>query len=116
MRNKIAWTALAAILMVGNAYADLTVCPAVADIKASEFTSSDPNIPAPYNEGFQYTAPSASGKQWEGETLATKDSFLDREYELKADAVKEMDDKTVCEYGGKKIGNSEPYLKLTLKK
>lgn len=121
MRNTIAWTALAALLTVGNAYAALSDCPAVADIKAETFTSSDPQLPTPYNEGFKYQASTASGKQWQGVTLATTDSFLEEKYALKAEAVDEKDGKTVCSYGVKTFTDKEgtksiPYLKMTLQK
>jgi hypothetical protein len=121
MRNTITLAALAALLMVGSAHAALSDCPAIADIKAEKFTSSDPQLPAPYNEGFKYQASTASGKQWQGVALATTDSFLEEKYALKAEAVDEKDGKTVCSYGGKTFTDKDgtksiPYLKMTLQK
>jgi hypothetical protein len=116
MRNTITLAALAALLMAGSAHAALSDCPAVADIKAQDFT--DPKLPAPYNKGFKYVAPTASGKQWRGETMATTDTFLEEKYELKAETVN--DTNTVCTYGGKTVTDKDiksiPYLKMTLQK
>ncbi|WLH29639.1 hypothetical protein [Pseudomonas canadensis] len=84
------------------------------DIQSKPYT--DPDVPAPYGEGYQYTA-TANGKAWTGQTAATKDDYLAPEYELKAEAINERNDKIHCDYGGKRlIKNGEvadPYLRLT---
>ena len=89
-------------------------CPAPRDIQSKPYT--DPDVPAPYGEGYQYTA-TTNGKAWTGQTAATKDDYLAPEYELKAEAINERNDKTHCDYGGKRqIKNGEvadPYLRLT---
>ena len=120
MRNGIVWSALVATLFCSSVYADISVCPKVSDIKASAFKSPDANIPEPYNEGFQYSAPSP-GKPWHGEALATEDTFLESKYALKAESVDETDKQTVCSYGGTTVTGtdgsvSKPYLKLILDK
>lgn len=89
-------------------------CPTPRDIQSKPYT--DPDVPAPYGEGYQYTA-TANGKAWTGQTAATKDDYLAPEYELKAEAINERNDKIHCDYGGKRlIKNGEvanPYLRLT---
>ncbi|WP_426108992.1 hypothetical protein [Pseudomonas sp. TWR1-1-4] len=89
-------------------------CPTPRDIRSKPYT--DPDVPAPYGEGYQYTA-TANGKAWTGQTAATKDDYLAPEYELKAEAINERNDKIHCDYGGKRlIKNGEvadPYLRLT---
>ncbi|WP_323988054.1 hypothetical protein [Pseudomonas canadensis] len=89
-------------------------CPPPRDIQSKPYT--DPDVPAPYGEGYQYTA-TANGKAWTGQTAATKDDYLAPEYELKAEAINERNDKIHCDYGGKRlIKNGEvanPYLRLT---
>lgn len=95
-----------------NAFAsDVGICPKVSEIKSSPYTSSDPNIPAPFNEGYKYTA-TANGKTWEGVTMATNDDYLASKYKLKAESY----DGSICSYGGETVvENGEtavPYLKL----
>ena len=94
--------------------ADIGQCPATADINSTPYT--DPDLPAPYGEGYQYTA-SANGKSWTGQTVGTNDDFLDPEYALKPEAINEREGKVHCDYGGKRlIKNGEvadPYLRLT---
>lgn len=89
-------------------------CPTPRDIQSKPYT--DPDVPTPYGEGYQYTA-TADGKAWTGQTAATKDDYLAPEYELKAEAINERNDKIHCDYGGKRlIKNGEvadPYLRLT---
>ncbi|WP_426130622.1 hypothetical protein [Pseudomonas sp. DWP1b1] len=89
-------------------------CPAPRDIQSKPYT--DPDLPTPYGEGYQYTA-MANGKTWTGQTAATKDDYLAPEYELKAESVNERNGKIHCDYGGKRlIKNGEvadPYLRLT---
>ena len=48
-------------------------CPTPRDIQSTPYT--DPDVPAPYGEGYQYTA-TANGKAWTGQTAATKDDYL----------------------------------------
>ncbi len=92
-------------------------CPTPRDIQSTPYT--DPDVPAPYGEGYQYTA-TANGKAWTGQTAATKDDYLAPEYELKAETINERNDKIHCDYGGKRlIKNGEvadPYLRLTTTK
>ncbi len=120
MRSELACSVMLALIMAGNVYAaDISVCPKVADIKSSAY--KDPQIPAPYNEGFKYEAPSATGKKWQGETMPTGDDFLDKKYALKAESVADKTTKTTCSYGGTAITNSNgetsmPYLKMILDK
>jgi hypothetical protein len=106
-------TILAGVLLtmglIGNAHAaDIGSCPEVSDIKSSPYT--DPDLPPPHGEGFQYTAPGG----WTGQVSSTADDFLDPKYELKAEKI--SDNGKVCDYGGKDvvIGNekSTPYLRL----
>lgn len=89
-------------------------CPAPREIQSKPYT--DPDLPAPYGEGYQYTA-TANGKTWTGQTAATQDDYLDPEYELKAEAINERNGQIHCDYGGKRlIKNGEvadPYLRLT---
>lgn len=117
MRNGL-MIVLTSLCIVSYSYADVSVCPKTSDIKASAFTS--PDTPAPYNEGFKYEAPASGGKKWEGETMATSDTFLEPKYELKPLSVEEQPSKTICSYGGKTIEQngekSTPYLKMTLAK
>lgn len=93
---------------------DIGQCPATHTIQSSAYT--DPDLPAPYGEGYQYTA-TATAKKWTGQTAATNDDYLAPEYELKAEAVNEQAGKVHCDYGGKRlIKNGEvadPYLRLT---
>ncbi|NVZ21936.1 hypothetical protein [Pseudomonas costantinii] len=93
---------------------DIGQCPAPRDIQSKAYT--DPDLPPPYGEGYQYTA-SANGKTWTGQTAATSDDYLAPEYELKAEEINERDGKVHCDYGGKRlIKNGEvadPYLRLT---
>jgi exonuclease III len=112
MRNVIGIAFLAFGVMTGNVYAAGTdVCPKVSEIKSSAYTSDDKNIPAPFNEGYKYTS-TANGKTWTGVTMATKDNYLDKKYNLKAESF----DGSICSYGGTKVvENGEtavPYLKL----
>ena len=112
MQSKIAVGMFAMMALMGNVYAaDINDCPKVSEIKASPYISSDKNIPAPYNEGFKYIA-TVNGQTWTGVTMATKDSYLDKKYELKAESY----DGSICSYGGKTlVENGEtavPYLKL----
>lgn len=111
MRNTIGMAFLIMGALTGNAYADNTkVCPKVSDIKSSSFTSDDKNIPAPFNEGYKYTA-TANGKTWTGVTMATNDDYLDKKYNLKAESY----DGSICSYGGTKVEGDKtavPYLKL----
>ena len=51
-------------------------CPAPREIQSKPYT--DPDLPAPYGEGYQYTA-TANGKTWTGQTAATQDDYLDPE-------------------------------------
>ena len=118
MRNGLGLAAVAALFISFNVQADVSVCPKVSDIKASAYKSPDAKIPSPYNEGFQYSAPSSSGKAWHGEALATSYSFLENEYKLKAESANESATRTICSYGGSSVklddGTiSEPYLRLT---
>ncbi|WP_246355509.1 hypothetical protein [Pseudomonas reactans] len=89
-------------------------CPAPRDIQSTPYT--DPDVPTPYGEGYQYTA-TANGKAWTGQTAATKDDYLAPEYELKAEEINERNGKIHCDYGGKRqVKNgevSDPYLRLT---
>lgn len=89
-------------------------CPAPREIQSKPYT--DPDLPALYGEGYQYTA-TANGKTWTGQTAATQDDYLDPEYELKAEAINERNGQIHCDYGGKRlIKNGEvadPYLRLT---
>ncbi|MHC8341450.1 hypothetical protein [Pseudomonas sp. HLT2-19-2] len=112
MRNAIGMAFLIMGALTGNAYAAGTEgCPKVSEIKSSAFTSDDKNIPAPFNEGYKYTA-TANGKTWTGVTMATNDDYLDKKYNLKAESY----DGSICSYGGTKVvENGEtavPYLKL----
>ncbi|MEB0048616.1 MULTISPECIES: hypothetical protein [unclassified Pseudomonas] len=112
MQIKIAAGMLVLSVLMGNAYAaDISGCPKPSDIKATAYKSSDPQIPAPFNEGFNYTA-STGGKNWKGEALGTDDTFLEDKYGLKPESVSEKDGKTTCSYSGTKNGTSTPYLKL----
>ena len=119
MRNTIGMAFLIMGTLTGNAYAAGTeVCPKVGDIKAAPYKSSDPQLPAPFNEGFAYTA-NAGGKAWTGVSMGTEDDFLDKKYDLKAKTVVEQDGKVICSYGGTKITEQgvtlDPYLKLVAK-
>lgn len=110
MQSKIAVGMFAMMALMGNVYAaDINSCPKVSDIKSTPYT--DPSVPVPHNTGFKYTA-SSNGKTWSGETLSTRDDFLDPKYELKAENYSG----DICSYGGKTIKeNNEtsiPYLKL----
>ncbi|MGY2402765.1 hypothetical protein [Pseudomonas sp. SDO5271_S396] len=93
---------------------DIGQCPAPRDIHSTPYT--DPDLPPPYGEGYQYTA-TANGKTWTGQTAATSDDYLTPEHELKAEAVNVREGKVHCDYGGKRqIKNGEvadPYLRLT---
>ena len=118
MRNGLGLAAVAALFISVNVQADVSVCPNVADIKASVYKSQDANIPSPYNEGFQYSASSSDGKAWHGEALATSDTFLENKYELRAESADEKATGTVCSYVGTTVTAadgtvSKPYLKLT---
>lgn len=94
--------------------ADIDQCPAPSNIQSKAYT--DPALPPPYGEGYQYTA-NANGKTWSGQTAGTNDDYLDSEHALKAEAINERDDKVHCDYGAKRlIKNGEgvdPYLRLT---
>ncbi|WET10267.1 hypothetical protein P3S72_28015 [Pseudomonas sp. D3] len=94
--------------------ADIDQCPAPSNIQSKAYT--DPALPPPYGEGYQYTA-NANGKTWSGQTAGTNDDYLDSEYALKAEAINERDDKVHCDYGAKRlIKNGEgvdPHLRLT---
>jgi hypothetical protein len=112
MRNIIGMAFLVLGAMAGNAYAAGTdACPKVSEIKSSPYTSNDPNIPAPFNEGYKYTA-TANGKTWTGVTMATNDDYLAKKYNLKPENY----DGSICSYGGTTVvENGEtavPYLKL----
>lgn len=89
-------------------------CPATRDIQSEAY--SDPDLPAPYGEGYRYTA-TANGKTWTGQTAATNDDYLAPEYALKAEDINERNGKIYCDYGGRRlIKNGEvanPYLRLT---
>ncbi|MBW1245761.1 hypothetical protein I7860_03630 [Pseudomonas tolaasii] len=93
---------------------DIGQCPAPRDIHSTPYT--DPDLPPPYGEGYQYTA-TANGKTWTGQTAATSDDYLAPEYELKPEEINEQNGKVHCDYGGKRlIKNGEvadPYLRLT---
>lgn len=93
---------------------DTSQCPAPRDIQSKPYT--DPDLPPPYGEGYQYTA-TTNGKTWTGQTAATNDDYLAPEYELKAEEINKRDGKVHCDYGGKRlIKNGEvadPYLRLT---
>jgi len=117
MRNEIVAGVLVFGALMGNAYAaDTDVCPKVADIKSSPYTSTDPQIPSPYNEGYSYTATSTDGKKWTGVTMATSDDYLASKYNLKAEHVHVKGKNTICSYGGTKVvengETADPYLKL----
>lgn len=112
MQSKIAVGVFAMMTLMGNVYAaGIEICPKVSEIKSSAYTSDDKNIPAPFNEGYKYTA-TANGKTWTGVTMATNDDYLDNKYNLKAESY----DGSICSYGGTKVvENGEtavPYLKL----
>lgn len=89
-------------------------CPAPRDIQSKPYT--DPDLPAPFGEGYQYSA-TANGKTWAGQTAATTDDYLAPEHELKAEEFSECNGKFFCDYGGKRqIKNgevSDPYLRLS---
>lgn len=91
-----------------------TNAPATRDIQSKPYT--DPDLPAPYGKGYQYTA-TTNDKAWTGQTAATKDDYLDPEYALKAEEFSERNGKVYCDYGGKRlIKNGEvadPYLRLS---
>ncbi|AZE63750.1 MULTISPECIES: hypothetical protein [Pseudomonas] len=93
---------------------DIGQCPARRDIQSKPYT--DPDLPPPYGEGYQYTA-NTNDKKWTGQTAGTDDDYLDPKYELKAEAVNVRDGKVHCDYGGKRlIENGEvadPNLRLT---
>lgn len=93
---------------------NINQCPATQDIKSAPYT--DPDLPPPYGDGYQYTA-TANGNTWKGQTAGTNDDYLAPEYELKAEAINERKGKIHCDYGGKRlIKNGEvadPYLRLT---
>jgi hypothetical protein len=112
MQSKIAVGVFATMALMGNVYAaDINDCPKVSEIKSSAYTSDDKNIPAPYNEGYKYTA-TANGKTWTGVAMGINDDYLDKKYNLKAVSY----DGSICSYGGKTVvENGEtavPYLKL----
>jgi hypothetical protein len=118
MRNIIGMAFLAFGLMTGNAYAAGTdACPKVIEIKSTPFTSSDPGIRPPFNEGFRYLA-NVNGQKWTGFTMGTRDSFLENKYKLKAESF----NGSICTYGGETdivkdedgniVERSIPYLKL----
>ncbi|RON32236.1 hypothetical protein [Pseudomonas brassicacearum] len=112
MRNAIGMAFLIFGALAGNAYAAGTeVCPKVSDIKSSAYTSDDENIPAPFNEGYKYTA-TANGKTWVGVTMGNQDDYLAKKYNLAAESF----DGSICSYGGTKVVESGvtavPYLKL----
>ncbi|CRM02735.1 hypothetical protein [Pseudomonas sp. 24 E 1] len=92
----------------------LDQCPATRDLQSKPYT--DPDLPAPYGKGYQYTA-TTNDKAWTGQTAATKDDYLDPEYALKAEEFSERNGKVYCDYGGKRlIKNGEvadPYLRLS---
>lgn len=124
MSKAIAMALFAIGAVTTNAYADsVESCPPVSSIKSEpatiESTPEGQKISAPYNQGFKYKA-EFKGKEWTGETVATKDDFLAPEYKLKAKSF----DGSICSYAGEKIvtkdlkgndENSTPYLKLKLK-
>ena len=58
-----------------NAAVDTGQCPAVSDIHSKPYT--DPDLPPPYGEGYQYSA-QTQGKTWTGQTAGTNDDFLTR--------------------------------------
>ncbi|KAF2409471.1 hypothetical protein SAMN04490179_1238 [Pseudomonas antarctica] len=93
---------------------DTGQCPAIPDIQSKPYT--DPDLPPPYGEGYQYTA-TANGKAWTGQTAGTNDDYLDPEYALTAEAINEQDGKVQCDYGGKRLIKNgvvaDPYLRLT---
>ncbi|TDV59521.1 hypothetical protein [Pseudomonas sp. LP_7_YM] len=122
MRNGIAWAALVILFLAGEASAegDISVCPDVSAIKASAFKSDVTPMPAPYNAGYEYDAVTPDGTKWHGETLATKDSFLEPKYELRPDSEEEQDKKIICRYRGTTVTKDKnvvsPYLKLIREK
>ena len=67
-------------------------------------------------DGFKYTAKSG-GKEWTGQTGATKDDYLAAKYELQAETFNVVNGKLRCDYGGKTlVENGEtavPNLRLT---
>ncbi|WP_256657148.1 MULTISPECIES: hypothetical protein [unclassified Pseudomonas] len=89
-------------------------CPATQDIQSTPYT--DPDLPPPYGDGYQYTA-TANGKTWTGQTAATHDDYLAPEYALKPEAIHERNGKLLCDYGGNRVvKNGEvanPYLRLS---
>lgn len=92
-------------------------CPKTTDIKSRAYT--DPSLPAPYGEGYQYSA-SGKGHIWTGQTAGTADDYLAPEYDLKAQAFSERDGKVYCDYGGRRLVKnaevSDPYLRLSTPK
>ncbi|MHC8347436.1 hypothetical protein [Pseudomonas sp. RT6P73] len=113
MRKFIGMAFLVFGAMTGNAYAaaGTEVCPKVSEIKSSRFTTSDPKMIPPFNQGYEYTS-AANGKKWKGFAMGTNDDFLSDEYNLKAESY----DGSTCSYGGTTIvengETSRPYLKL----
>lgn len=93
---------------------DIDQCPAPRDIQSKPYT--DPDLPPPYGEGYQYTA-NANNKTWTGQTAATRDDYLGPEYELKAEEINEQNGNLHCDYGGKRLikngALAAPYLRLT---
>jgi len=94
--------------------ADIGQCPATRNIQSTPYT--DPDLPPPYGEGYQYSA-TTDGKTWSGQTAATKDDYLAPEYELHAQTISERQGKVFCDYGGKRLIKdgevADPYLRLS---
>lgn len=98
----------------GSTFTDPGQCPAAGQIKSKPYT--DPDLPPPYGEGYQYSA-STHGKHWTGQTAATDDDYLAPEYALEAQSVSERNGKLYCDYGGKRLIKdgvvAAPYLRLS---
>lgn len=123
MRKGIAGALLTVLLTAGQAYAedDTSTCPKVDEISASQFKTDQPHMSAPYDEGYEYDAVASDGARWHGETLATKDTFLEKKYELRIESVESQDKKIICRYMGTTVTHSDgsvstPYLKLIREK
>ena len=92
-------------------------CPATSAIRSVPYT--DPDIPSPFGDGYQYTV-TANGKTWVGQTTGTDDDYLGKEYELQPEQIHKRDGRIYCDYGGKTVNKngvtSTPYLRLSTPK
>ncbi|WP_235594013.1 hypothetical protein [Pseudomonas palleroniana] len=89
-------------------------CPATKTIHSTAYT--DPDLPPPYGEGYQYTA-TANGRAWTGQTAGTDDDYLAAEYALRPEAIHQRNGKLLCDYGGNRVVKNgevaDPYLRLS---